>query len=158
MSIFGNSRMQIRKKWLNQLKNFFNKHFKEYYLASFFLVNPIRLWNSLYPIVHTKKSLWDRVLQHFVGICGFAVCGFNIRSWGFNVRSCGFSMCGLAHLRNLQIARTEWAQEFADLGFADFKKVNFPASVCYIQALLTSCDSPVISIFLFGFCLYAVHT
>jgi hypothetical protein len=28
--------MQIRKKWLNQLKNFFNKHFKEYYLASFF--------------------------------------------------------------------------------------------------------------------------
>jgi hypothetical protein len=26
---FGNSRMQIRKKWLNQLKNFFNKHFKE---------------------------------------------------------------------------------------------------------------------------------
>ncbi len=35
MSIFGNNRMQIRKKWLNQLKNFFNKHFKEYYLASF---------------------------------------------------------------------------------------------------------------------------
>ncbi len=32
---FGNSRMQIRKKWLNQLKNFFNKHCKEYYLASF---------------------------------------------------------------------------------------------------------------------------
>ena len=29
------SRMQIRKKWLNQLKNFFNKHFCEYYLASF---------------------------------------------------------------------------------------------------------------------------
>jgi hypothetical protein len=27
--------MQIRKKWLNQLKNFFNKHFNEYYLASF---------------------------------------------------------------------------------------------------------------------------
>ncbi len=27
--------MKIRKKWLNQLKNFFNKHFKEYYLASF---------------------------------------------------------------------------------------------------------------------------
>ncbi len=27
--------MQIRKKWLNQLKNFINKHFKEYYLASF---------------------------------------------------------------------------------------------------------------------------
>jgi hypothetical protein len=24
---FGKSRMQIRKKWLNQLKNFFNKHF-----------------------------------------------------------------------------------------------------------------------------------
>ncbi len=29
------SRMQIRKKWLYQVKNFFNKHFKEYYLASF---------------------------------------------------------------------------------------------------------------------------
>ncbi len=27
--------MQIRKKWLNQLKNFLNKHFWEYYLASF---------------------------------------------------------------------------------------------------------------------------
>jgi hypothetical protein len=27
--------MQFRKKWLNQLKNFFNKHFKEYYLATF---------------------------------------------------------------------------------------------------------------------------
>jgi hypothetical protein len=27
--------MQIRKKWLNQLKNLFKKHFKEYYLASF---------------------------------------------------------------------------------------------------------------------------
>ncbi len=27
--------MQIRKKWLNQLKTFFNKHFWEYYLASF---------------------------------------------------------------------------------------------------------------------------
>jgi hypothetical protein len=35
MSFFGNSIMQSRKKWLNQLKNFFNKHFKEYYLASF---------------------------------------------------------------------------------------------------------------------------
>ena len=32
---FGNSRIQIRKKWLNQLKNFYSKHFKEYYLASF---------------------------------------------------------------------------------------------------------------------------
>jgi hypothetical protein len=42
---FGNSRMQIRKKWLNQLKNFFYKHFKEYYLASFIflLVNPMKL-------------------------------------------------------------------------------------------------------------------
>ncbi len=29
------SRMQIRKKWLNQLKNFFYKRFWEYYLASF---------------------------------------------------------------------------------------------------------------------------
>ncbi len=28
-------RMQIHKKWLNQLKNVFNKHFKEYYLATF---------------------------------------------------------------------------------------------------------------------------
>ncbi len=27
--------MQIRKKWLNQLKNFFNKRFWGYYLASF---------------------------------------------------------------------------------------------------------------------------
>jgi hypothetical protein len=27
--------MQIRKKWFNHLKNFFNKHFTEYYLASF---------------------------------------------------------------------------------------------------------------------------
>ncbi len=27
--------MQIRKKWLNQMKNFFDKHFWEYYLASF---------------------------------------------------------------------------------------------------------------------------
>jgi hypothetical protein len=27
--------MQIRKKWLNQLKNLCSKHFKEYYLASF---------------------------------------------------------------------------------------------------------------------------
>ncbi len=35
MSIFGNIRMQIRKKWPNQFKNFFNKHFKEYYLAAF---------------------------------------------------------------------------------------------------------------------------
>ncbi len=29
------SRMQISKKWINQLKNFFNKTFWEYYLASF---------------------------------------------------------------------------------------------------------------------------
>ncbi len=29
------SRMQIRKKWLNQLCNFYNKRFKEHYLASF---------------------------------------------------------------------------------------------------------------------------
>ncbi len=28
--------MQIRKKWLNQLKDFFNKHFWEYYLSSFY--------------------------------------------------------------------------------------------------------------------------
>jgi hypothetical protein len=28
---------------LNQIKNFFNKHCKEYYLASFLLVNPIKL-------------------------------------------------------------------------------------------------------------------
>jgi hypothetical protein len=27
--------MQILKNWLNQSENFFNKHFKEYYLASF---------------------------------------------------------------------------------------------------------------------------
>ncbi len=32
---FGNNIMQIHKKWLNQLKNFFNKHFKEYSLESF---------------------------------------------------------------------------------------------------------------------------
>ena len=32
---WGISIMQIRKQWLNQLKNFFNKHFEEYYLASF---------------------------------------------------------------------------------------------------------------------------
>jgi hypothetical protein len=32
---FGNSRMQIRKKWLNQMTIFFNKHLKEYYLALF---------------------------------------------------------------------------------------------------------------------------
>jgi hypothetical protein len=38
MSIFGNSRMQIRKLWLNQLKNFFNKRFKEF--GIFLLVNP----------------------------------------------------------------------------------------------------------------------
>jgi hypothetical protein len=29
------SRMQIRKKWLNHLKKFQNKRFKEHYLASF---------------------------------------------------------------------------------------------------------------------------
>ncbi len=34
-TFFGNSRMPIRKKWLNQSKNFIKKHFKEYYLASF---------------------------------------------------------------------------------------------------------------------------
>jgi hypothetical protein len=27
--------MQILKKWLSQLKNFFNKHLKKYYLAFF---------------------------------------------------------------------------------------------------------------------------
>jgi len=31
----GSSRIQIRKKWLNQLKNFFSTHCKEYYFASF---------------------------------------------------------------------------------------------------------------------------
>jgi hypothetical protein len=31
----GNSRMQIRKKWLIQMTIFFNKHFKDYYLALF---------------------------------------------------------------------------------------------------------------------------
>jgi len=34
-SVFVNRRMQIRKKWLNQLKNFVDKYFLEYYLASF---------------------------------------------------------------------------------------------------------------------------
>jgi hypothetical protein len=35
MSIFGNSRMQIHKKWLNQMKNFLNKYVQEYILAYF---------------------------------------------------------------------------------------------------------------------------
>ena len=44
-SIFGKSRMQISKKWLNQSKNFFNKDFKEYYLASFCSWIPSRCEN-----------------------------------------------------------------------------------------------------------------
>jgi hypothetical protein len=34
--LFGTSRMKIFKKWLNQLKNFFNKHYYYYLLAGEF--------------------------------------------------------------------------------------------------------------------------
>jgi hypothetical protein len=38
-------RMQIRKKWINQLKNVFNKHFKN---VIWQLFDPIKLLKSLY--------------------------------------------------------------------------------------------------------------
>ncbi len=38
--------MQIRKKWLNQLKNFFDKHLKKIF-GIFLLVKPIKFWKSL---------------------------------------------------------------------------------------------------------------
>ncbi len=42
--------MQIRKKWLHKLKNFFNKHFKEYYQTSQRNIQFSRLKKKTLPI------------------------------------------------------------------------------------------------------------
>ncbi len=52
------SRMQIRKKWLNQLKNFYNKHLRILF-GIFLLVNLNKLWKSLYPNGHTVRRHRD---------------------------------------------------------------------------------------------------
>jgi hypothetical protein len=49
--------MQIRKKWLNQLKNLLNKPFKEYYLASFCWWIPSRCENHCTLLsIHPRAS------------------------------------------------------------------------------------------------------
>jgi hypothetical protein len=64
-------------------------------------------------------------------ICGFAICGliqqgnwrtYVLRINNYKFADCGFSICGLAHFRNLRFAKAEWAQEIADLQFADQEK------------------------------------
>ena len=65
---FGNSRMQIRKKWLNQLKNIFYKHFIEYYLASFCWWIPSScenhctlLHNQSHWVIGTHEQHWTHI-------------------------------------------------------------------------------------------------
>jgi hypothetical protein len=48
-------RMQIRKKWLNQLRNFSYKHFKEYYLAPFCWWIPSSCENRCNPLVYLNQ-------------------------------------------------------------------------------------------------------
>ncbi len=54
--------MQIRKKWLNPLKNFFNKHFKEYYLASSCWWIPSSCENRC-NLLNSHKPVFDQVLE-----------------------------------------------------------------------------------------------
>jgi hypothetical protein len=61
---FENIRMQIRKKWLNQLKNFFNKHFKEYHLTSFCWWIPSSCENHCNLVFN---STVPNIRGHFVG-------------------------------------------------------------------------------------------
>jgi hypothetical protein len=49
--------MQIRKEWLNQLKNLLNKYFKEYIFGNFLLANPIKMLKSLYPIAEVSEAV-----------------------------------------------------------------------------------------------------
>jgi hypothetical protein len=46
--------MQIRKKWLNQLKKILNKHLNEYYLASFCW----RIFSSNNVSLKTEENYW----------------------------------------------------------------------------------------------------
>jgi hypothetical protein len=54
-------------------------------------------------------------LSYFAEFCGFVISRFILKI-------CGLAFCGLAHLRNFQISNSGKAEEFGDLGFADFKK------------------------------------
>jgi hypothetical protein len=72
--------MQNRKNWLNQLKNFFYKHFKEYYLASFCWLIPSScenhcnlVWNIFYCILSRRGIFFtiqgaDNKLGQFLGL------------------------------------------------------------------------------------------
>ncbi len=58
------------------------------------------------------------VVQFFVEICGFAICGLIMKI-------CRFSICGLAHIGNLQICVTGMSlriYEFADFRIGDILK------------------------------------
>ncbi len=71
------SRMQIRKKCLNQLKNFFNKHFWEYYLASFCWWISSSCENHCYLVYSVYKSQVTPSLSssHLDAICmAYAIC------------------------------------------------------------------------------------
>jgi hypothetical protein len=70
----------------------------------------------------------SETLLFFLQICGFAICGLihqgNLRTCVLRINNykfadCEYSICGLAHFRNLRFAKAEWAQEIADLQFAD---------------------------------------
>jgi hypothetical protein len=45
--------MQIRKKCLNIVETFFEKHCIRILFSNFFLVNPIKFFKSLYPNVRS---------------------------------------------------------------------------------------------------------
>ncbi len=42
------------------------------------------------------RLAWDRVVQHFVEICGFGICGLI-------TKICGIALYRLAHIKNLRI-------------------------------------------------------
>ncbi len=66
---FGNSRMQNCKKWLNQLKNFFNKYFKECYLASFCWWIPSSCENHCNLV---RNAAYNRIQCRKLRCAGFA--------------------------------------------------------------------------------------
>ncbi len=76
--LFGTNKMRIRKKWRMQLKNLFNKHFWEYYLASFCWWIPSSCENHC-NLVHKLQSFQPKRTPKKVGkeqLCfgGWLIC------------------------------------------------------------------------------------
>jgi hypothetical protein len=76
-----------------QLKNVFNKHFKEYIFGNFLPANPIKMLKSLYPIAEVSEAVVTSQGRS-VPATSLATCPDQAVLWNRNRRNPNFLLCG----------------------------------------------------------------